>query len=57
MLTQPLAPDCVDPVPMYKAPVLPKLAVPVLNTNRPLTPDSPALAVVINIAPLEYFDP
>jgi hypothetical protein len=33
------------------------LAVPVLKANIPLTPDTPAFIVAINIEPLEVDDP
>jgi hypothetical protein len=36
---------------------LPELAVPVLNTNTPLTPLVPAFAVIIKNVPLEVCDP
>jgi hypothetical protein len=39
---------------MYKAPLFPVPAVPVLNTNWPLTPAVPALAVMSNKAPLVF---
>jgi hypothetical protein len=38
-------------------PLLPKLAVPVLITTTPLTPDIPAFAVDISIDPLDDIDP
>jgi hypothetical protein len=34
-------------------PLSPALAVPVLNTNMPLTPDTPAFAVATNNDPLD----
>jgi hypothetical protein len=40
------------PVPIFREPLLPALAVPVLSTSSPLTPNSPALEVVIAIDPL-----
>jgi len=36
---------------------LPELAVPVLNTNKPLTPSAPAFAVFNNNDPLDVNDP
>jgi hypothetical protein len=38
-------------------PLLPELAVPVLNTSIPLTPETPAFAVDTNIDPLDDMDP
>lgn len=47
----------LGPEPMYSAPLLPKLDVPVLRINIPLTPLAPALALDINIVPLEALLP
>ena len=49
----PLPADLEAPDPMYNAPVLPLLDVPVLKTIIPDTPVVPALAVAINKSPLE----
>jgi hypothetical protein len=38
-------------------PLLPELAVPVLITNIPLTPDPPAFAVIIKNEPLDVLEP
>jgi len=46
-----------DPEPTYKAPLLPRLAVPELNTSKPLTPLVPAFAVRILRSPLLVLDP
>jgi hypothetical protein len=40
------------PEPTINAPLLPLLVVPVLSTNKPLTPAAPEFAVRINKAPL-----
>jgi hypothetical protein len=37
---------------MYRAPLFPYDEDPVLNTNIPVAPDVPALAVWINMVPL-----
>jgi hypothetical protein len=42
---------------MYRAPLLPTLDVPELNTRRPLTPDVPPFTVRMIIAPLEVAGP
>jgi len=57
--SEPPRPPKEDPDPMYKAPLLPLLAVPELKTKRPLTPLVPAFAVRILKAPLlvEELDP
>ncbi len=41
------------PLPMYNEPELPRELVPVLMMIMPLTPDTPASAVVISKIPLE----
>jgi len=45
------------PDPTYTAPLSPTLAVPVLSTNKPLTPDVPEFAVLNNNDPLVDEDP
>jgi len=52
MKTDPPCPLVADPDPIYKAPLLPTLVVPELNTKRPLTPPVPAFAVFISNDPL-----
>ena len=52
MLTEPAFPVVAAPEPIEIDPVEPELDVPELNTSTPLTPLSPALAVLIVIAPL-----
>jgi len=53
----PPIPDAEVPEPINIEPLLLLLADPVLNTNIPLTPDTPALGVVSIILPLdEYVD-
>jgi hypothetical protein len=42
----------VLPEPILKSPELPLLALPELNTNIPLLPIAPALALLIEIIPL-----
>jgi len=54
---EPPRPPDDDPEPRYKAPLLPLLAVPELNTSRPLTPLVPAFEVRILNAPLLDLDP
>ena len=48
----PPVPAVAAPLPIEIVPVLPELAVPELNVITPLTPDEPALAVRIVMAPL-----
>ena len=56
-LTAPPLPLVAAPLPTEIDPLLPELDVPELNTNRPLTPVTPALAVLIEIAPLVVDEP
>jgi hypothetical protein len=49
----PLFPFCEVPDPIYRAPLVPKLALPVLKISKPLTPVIPALAVWISMSPLD----
>jgi hypothetical protein len=42
---------------MYRDPLSPELAVPVLSTSSPLTPAVPELAVCSSIVPLLVADP
>ncbi len=53
MTIAPVLPDLAAPDPTYTDPLSPTLAVPVLSTNKPLTPDVPEFAVLIIIIPLE----
>jgi hypothetical protein len=50
MLIEPALPVVAAPEPIEIDPVLPELVVPELKTSTPLTPFSPALAVLIVIA-------
>jgi hypothetical protein len=52
MNTAPVLPDNVVPDPIYNAPLLPELDVPVLSTKIPLTPAAPAFDVWSSNAPL-----
>jgi len=56
MMDPPRPPE-EDPDPMYKDPLLPRLAVPELNTSKPLTPLVPAFAVRSLRAPLLDVEP
>ena len=55
--TDPPAPQLAEPEPIYNAPLFPTLDVPVLNTNKPLTPLFPAFEVPTTNAPLENAEP
>ena len=52
MLITPALPAVAAPEPIEIEPLEPELVVPELNTSTPLTPASPAFAVLIVIAPL-----
>ena len=52
MLIDPALPVVAAPEPIEIEPVLPELDVPELKTSTPLTPLSPAFAVLIVMAPL-----
>ena len=56
-LIAPPLPLVAAPLPTEIDPLLPELDVPELNTSRPLTPVTPAFAVLIEIAPLVLDDP
>jgi len=53
----PPLPLAVEPEPIYTVPLSPELAVPVLNTNTPLTPDGPAFDVDTSTEPLDDATP
>jgi len=48
----PPRPDRAEPLPTITAPLVPLLDVPVLITNMPLVPDTPAFDVIITTPPL-----
>ena len=51
-MMDPLDPPNDSPDPTITVPLAPKLALPVLNTRTPLSPDTPAFDVEINTLPL-----
>ena len=52
MVIEPPVPAVAAPLPIQTVPVVPELDVPELNVITPLTPDEPAFAVRIVMAPL-----
>jgi hypothetical protein len=53
----PPVPDADEPDPIRIDPLSPTLAVPVLSTITPLTPDVPALFVIRASEPLDVAEP